>query len=396
MKMTNREKVLLLVLFVSVFSFVFLRFFSSPLKDEIAALEVLKETKTTELQEMNTLIASKNDYNVSTQKYITELETIANRYYIKSIQEDYIILLNDFNDTGNLDLNSFSFSNNSNVSAGKQNFVVRFNYTGPYKEVYSYMNTINNHEKEIKIKNMNIRTGDKNMISGQMEVSFESIPYLEEIASAESIFDERGNLVNKQLFTPYNRYDSLQKKYVSSGENSIDEVSQIELYLKNRVVDPITAFNTSPNFFVGTDPEVTGNITQSPNRLYGQNSLQLNYNFGVRKVNTEANLVFEDNLIIKDPEEFVSVWVNPTEVTGHQIGLVLVDALGESYDLNLASNVDWKDWKVLEAKIPINVTYPSKVQRIYVRSTGYDQRLGGSVLFNRLQMANTREIVEND
>lgn len=396
MKLTSREKFLVGLLLIGVFVFVMFNYMITPTNEDIEALKVTKQEKELELAQMKGIINREQEFIDAFNLYNEKLFELSSDYYVDLRQEDMLVLLNNLNKSENLQIDNFDFSDNSSDNNVRNQMLVRFEYSGPYQEVYSYLDNLKNNDQYIQVSNLDINSSGDNEISGRIMTNFNSIPMVQAFTEGKSIFQIYGNLAQKQLDSPYTRYPSLAEKYAQQGEVSEDEMSQMEIYLKNRLVDPINGFDSSPKFFVGTDPEVTGNITQSPNRLYGQNSIQLDYNYGVRQVNTEANLVFEDNLIIKDPEEFVSLWVNPIEITGHEIGLVLVDALGESYDLSLAPHVDWKDWKVLEAKIPIEVTYPCKVQRIYVRSTGYDQRLGGSVLFDRLQIANTREIVEND
>jgi len=395
-KLTSREQVLVGVLLIGIFIFIMFNYMIAPTIRDIDALEIIKQDREAELVQMERIINRENEFLDASNLYRNELAEISQSYYIDLNEEEILVLINSLNDSDDLIFDNFSFIYNSSDSSNKNELITTFDYSGPYHEVYNYLEKLRNNDKYIQVSNLDVESSGDNKISGQIITNFNSIPMVQAFTDGKSIFDIYGTLAQKQLDSPYIRYPSLAQKYVKQGEVSVDEMSQMEIYLKNRTVDPINGFNTSKKFFVGTDPEVSGRITQSPNRLYGQSSIQLDYNYGVRKVNTEANLVFEDNLVIKEPEEFISIWVNPGEVTGHQVGLVLVDALGESYDLNLASHIDWKDWKVLEVKVPLEVTYPCKVQRIYARSTGYDQRLGGSILFDRLQIANTREIVEND
>lgn len=396
MRLSSREKLLISILFVFIFVFVMFNYMISPTIQEIEKLETIKQEKQLELDQIKAIIDREKEYTAAYNLYYNQLVGLSKNYYSDLRQEDILVLLNNLNSNENLEIENFAFSDNSSNVASKNQMSVRFDYSGPYDELYNYLYRLSNNDKFIQVTTLDVESVGNNIINGRIITNFNSIPRIQDFTDGKSIFDIYGDLAKKQLDSPYLRYPTLAKKYAQQGKVNVDEMSQMELYSRNRVVDPINAFNTSPTFFVGTDPEVTGNVTQSPKRLYGQDSLQLEYNFGVRNVNVEANLVFEENLIIQNPEEFISLWANPREITGHQIGLVIIDTLGNSYDLNLASHVDWKNWKVLEAKIPIDVVYPCKVQRIYVRSTGYDQRLGGSILFDGLQIANTREIVRND
>ncbi|MDM8535039.1 hypothetical protein QUF55_10105, partial [Clostridiaceae bacterium HSG29] len=256
------------------------------------------------------------------------------------------------------------------------------------------IDSIEDYDKFIRISDMDIESEGENSVSGEMEVNFSSIPLIKEYADNKSYFEEFGDILAKQSESPYVPYPSLAAKIAERLKVSDDDLSKIELYLKDRTVKSISGFDTDNAFFVGSDIDVVGEINRSGIRLYGKDSFEINYNFGVKKADSVANLVFNKNLIIDSQNKYLSVWVKPNEITGHSIGVVIVDSIGNHYDLTLTSNVDFNDWEPLEVEIPIEVNYPCKIQRIYVQSTDYDQRLNGSLLFDQLQIA--EEFEEED
>jgi hypothetical protein len=266
--------------------------------------------------------------------------------------------------------------------------IVRFDYSGQYKEVYDYLDKLRNNDKYIQISNLDIESIGDNKISGQIITNFNSIPMMASFASGDSIFDIHGTLVSRQLDSPYERYASLAEKYNVSD----DEMSKMEIYMSRRKTNVINNFNSSETFTIGNDLDVVSTVNLSNKRLYGQHSYEFNYDFGIKKKFNQANLVFEDELVINNQHDFISMWVNAEEITGHEMGVVLIDSNGDDHELIFNSSLDFKGWEVLEVELPIEINYPCKVQRIFVRSTDYDQRLSGSILIDQLQTADVKEL----
>lgn len=75
------------------------------------------------------------------------------------------------------------------------------------------------------------------------------------------------------------------------------------------------------------------------------------------------------------------------EASNHNIGAVIIDAKGKEYKVELTKGVDWTQWQEVEVEMPVEITYPCMVQRIYVEGIGYDQKLTGKYLFDQLQVS---------
>ncbi len=393
MKMSSREKTLIAVLLVAIFGYLFVNFVITPLKAEIDVLNITKETKNHELVQINNLIKKEDIIKAEYDSLNNKLITYTDEYFSNLNQEDILLLLNQLNDNDEFDIDKFKFTNRIDEDKKIEELIVKFDYIGKYEDLYKYIDSLENYEKFIRISDMDIESEGENTVSGEIEVNFSSIPLIKKYADNKSYFEEFGDLLAKQSDSPYVPYDSLAAKIAEREQVSDDDLSKIDLYLKDRTVSSIIGFDNDKAFFVGNDIDVVGEITKSENRLYGNDSFQLSYNFGVKKADLEANLVFAKNLIIDSQNKYLSLWVKPNEITGHSIGVIIVDSSGYSYDLPLTNNVDFNDWKVLEVEIPIEINYPCKIQRIYVRSTDYDQKLSGSILFDQLQ---TAEVFEDE
>jgi len=393
MKISNREKTLIAVLLVAIFGYLFVNFVITPVQAEIKTLDITKEAKEQELVRINNLIKKEDIIKNENESLNNKLITYSDEYFSNINQEDIILLLNQLNNNDGFEIDKFKFTNKIDEDNKIEELIVKFDYIGKYEDLYKYIDSLENYEKFIRISDMDIESEGENSVSGEMEVNFSSIPLIKEYSDNKSYFEEFGNLLAMQTESPYMPYASLAEKIADREKVSNDDLSKIELYLKDRTVKSINGFDNDKAFFVGSDIDVIGKISKSENRLYGNYSFELNYNFGVKKADSEANLVFDKNLIIDSQSKYLSMWVKPNEISGHSIGVVIVDSIGEHYDLSLTNNVDFNDWKALEVEIPIEVNYPCKVQRLYVKSTDYDQRLNGTILFDQLQ---TAEVLEDE
>lgn len=393
MKISNREKTLLAILLLMVFGFVFLKYVINPVKAEIIVLNTKSETKAVELKQINKLISQEELYQKAYDSDHKKLIDYSKQYYSNLYQEELLVLLNTLNCGESFLINDFKFSDKQDKDERIQDLNVTFDYTGPYEELYMYIDEISNYDKFIRINDLDIESEIDNIVSGELEINFSSLPLFQAYADGKSIFEIYGDLVDKQTESPYVPYPALAQRIAESTKVSDDELGKIELYLKDRTVKPVIGFDNSKTFFVGSNVDIVADIEKTEKRLYGKDAIKFSYNFGVKRDDSKANLVFEENLIIDEQNKYLSMWVYSNEVTGHQIGAVLVDAIGESYDLVLSNNVDFKEWRILEVEIPIEVNYPCKVQRIYTKSTDYDQRLNGTLIFDQIQ---TAEIYEDE
>jgi hypothetical protein len=78
-----------------------------------------------------------------------------------------------------------------------------------------------------------------------------------------------------------------------------------------------------------------------------------------------------------------SLWVKG-DGQGEWLRAVLTDAGGAAYTVNLAKQVDWKDWKYVQATIPDGVRYPVSVTRIYPVETDKARQYRGELVLDDL------------
>lgn len=388
MKMTKREKILIGLLLVVALAYGYFQFLYTPLINEIADLEVKKVQKEAELLEIEQYMAKEGFYEAEYNKNIEVLEEIISNYYIKNHQEDIVILMKEFNESEDLLLNDFSFSDKTEQLEAIEQLSVQVDFEGSYESLNQYLNKIESNDQYIAISEVSIDTDEDGLISGELELNFMSIPALNTYLEKASLFEKNGVLVERQVDSPFNQYESLAMKQ----ENTDPTV--MESYMEDHSIYSLGNLANKRSFFVGTDQSISGKITTTSHSQYNSTSLLLDYNYGVLKPDLEANLVFEDQLLISNPHEYISVLAKSEQITNHAFGLVIVDSYGESHILSLMDSITSDAWEVYEVEMPLDVVYPARVQRVYVKSTSNDQQINGKVYIDSIMLSNTKEAEE--
>ncbi|MCT4598511.1 MAG: phosphodiester glycosidase family protein [Vallitalea sp.] len=100
---------------------------------------------------------------------------------------------------------------------------------------------------------------------------------------------------------------------------------------------------------------------------YKGNSVKLAYYFG-QSTDTQAAYAHFTNPYTFDRKlDGLGLWVKGNNLN-HWLRGRIIDADGKKHNISFASVIDWNGWKYVEAKIPNNLSYPIKLDRVYVAS----------------------------
>ncbi|MFA5524403.1 MAG: phosphodiester glycosidase family protein [Tissierellales bacterium] len=148
---------------------------------------------------------------------------------------------------------------------------------------------------------------------------------------------------------------------------------------------PIHDFESIEDIGFTTYPQtVTGDISLRNKAKEGNRSLRLTYDF-TQSEDTRAAYVLLGNegITLKDKPNKIGMWVygNKSE---HWLRGKLVDNEGTSYNIDFSRAIDWDDWKWVTADIPANVTYPVKLERVYLAETDPSKKDMGQILIDDL------------
>ncbi|WP_077369547.1 phosphodiester glycosidase family protein [Anaerosalibacter sp. Marseille-P3206] len=147
-------------------------------------------------------------------------------------------------------------------------------------------------------------------------------------------------------------------------------------------LDDISRFS-----FSSYPKEVTGSIYPAIEAKEGNGAIALKYDFtsgeGTRACYVNLRPNGEQGLSIEGNPSKLGLWVYGDEGTGWLRGNI-TDSKGQSYYIDFAKNIDWTGWKHVVADIPSNVSYPIKLDRIYLTEIDSVKKYTGEIYLDEL------------
>lgn len=393
MKLSSRDKHLLVLLAVILIATAYYYLGFVPLeekinqkKDEIAAAEVKKNEITGKL-----ILETQLEDQIKAMDL--QIKRWGFEFYTELEQEETLMIVYDVAKSLNINMEQISFTKLINPSTQVvHNILVNFN--GDYKEFLALLRGIRNHPKRLYVRNLNLAGSiEDEVIKGTFGVEFNVISLIDKYSPEDVQWvKEQQNTrdLAQSPFVPYNDFVTKSKTDVVTPSQpdggKPDDTKEVNVVYRPKI--KVYGFEDGSPFFVGSDPTIMGSIERSKQAIEGQYALSLYVDFYNEREYSEASVVFDfDSVVLNKQPEFIGLWVYAFEGSNHNIGLELMDSAGKSFKVQLTEGVDFTQWKELEAAIPLGVSYPCKVKRIYVEGVGYGQKLLGKYLFDQLQVS---------
>jgi hypothetical protein len=301
-------------------------------------------------------------------------------------QEDAFVLAYEFAE--GLDLSFERLNFNTYPSEYGLNHKVEMSYEGNYNDLLTYLEKIQNHDKKVAIKSVDMNQNEEGRISGLCSIEFNTydlisnyIPYQGDLLS--QAYSNKDYSMGP--FIPYEGFEILEE--IPVVDVVIPEPDPID-YETYRPKTLIYDFEDGSSYFVGNTSEINGTVTRNRTKIHGGYSEEINFDFVNARAYSEANLIFDSNpIFVNKQAESIVLWVYAYEASNHNIGLGIIDASGNEYKVSLTEGVEFTQWEELEVDLPVAMSYPIMINRIYVEGVGYDQKLNGRYLFDTLQVA---------
>lgn len=165
-------------------------------------------------------------------------------------------------------------------------------------------------------------------------------------------------------------------------------VENIEVYVGSKAVN-IYGFEDIESLRFSTYPEtVTGSIGLSSQAKEGERSVFLDYDFSKGSDTRAAYLNFgkEDSkgLLITGGPTKLGLWVKGDN-SGSWLRGNIIDKSGKSHYIDFVKDIDFTDWKYIEANIPGNIPHPIVLERIYPVETNNLNKQSGTLLLDGLE-----------
>lgn len=155
----------------------------------------------------------------------------------------------------------------------------------------------------------------------------------------------------------------------------------------------IDEFEKNNGKYLGYPEDLQGKYDITRINYDGNFSGRLFYDFTDYKEQTRASYFqYDTPIVLEEPVNSIGLQVFGYFGKNHWLRLKVKDASDEVHNLTLTRNVNWKDWKYVETKIPENLSFPLTIERIYVVETDYSNSNKGLLLFDNLQVEKKKDI----
>ncbi|MGP1598979.1 hypothetical protein [Peptoanaerobacter stomatis] len=319
MKISSREKNLLVLLAAVLVAYLFFSFVYTPQSEKIQSLKQSQQDKQVEYEQKQAMISSETSVDSDIASTKKKLFTVAKSYFGNVDQEDIIVILNDFAQKANLDIKSIKFmepvktslselgvgttvqqqaevpANGENTDVSPQdndnqeqtetstsdgngdvssqdnisqeqaesstsdNITTRsvdIDFEAGYDNLMDYLIEVGNYEKYISISSMNLNSSDEIPLSGTISMNFYCIDSVDKYAPKE-LSDLENNVLSLTNQNPFTAY--MWAKTVSNSQNSsIPELNNLGI-VTNLVDTDYSIPNINPYSVDNKSVETTQN-----------------------------------------------------------------------------------------------------------------------------------------
>lgn len=307
-------------------------------------------------------------------------------------------------------------------------------YEGYYYSFLDFLKSISEYEKKIIVKDINVSKDEDGYLRGNIALDFYSIENImqdgEEVYawgpnlgyvvgdpfsqfgdyeaqkranedkgksdytqpasngnSGSSQASDSDNRTESDFFTAIkDRIDNIGKGNKDNGsDNSSKKDDDTEFIDRGKTVLDFDKKDTM--FFVGNNRDIKGSLEiNKKKKTQGEGSLNLKYDFVEKRKHNMANISFNNNVLIREQPETLTLSVQPIEKNDAALGVVIRDREGVDYKLELTDNLNWNGFKTLGVDLPIDINYPAIVERIYVETIDFNVKLTGDLLIDDMRL----------
>lgn len=388
MNISKRDRNLLILLGIIAVLAAYYFLLMQPQEAKLNNLHSEVLTQRAAKQEVEMRIASEEGLDKQIENLQEQLNVASEPFFSDLTQEELLMTVNSFASGLPMDISGVTLSdattNDLSVVHSAQ-----VDYTGDYATLLSYLRNVRNYDKVVVVDQLSVKNDYEGEISGRFELAFNGIPSIEAFSTQPQPFVTEAFDAHDLILGPFSPYSGFIVSD-STSENLVEYPQDTEIidYETYRPKVQIYGFEDGDSFFVGSTEDMTGSVSRSRTAVAGGYSSDLTFDFMASRAYSEANVVFDTNpVVLTRQAEYLGIWAYAYEASTHAIGVVLIDSSGKEFRIELADQVDWTGWKEIEALLPVEITYPCMVQRIYVEGAGFDQKLTGRYLFDQLEVS---------
>lgn len=394
MRISKRDRNLLIFLLVFALLAAYYFFIIIPQEEKIVALETELSLKEVSKMEMQLKMASLNNLDKNIAALEATMAESASDYFSSITQEEMLMLIGSFAEGLPMTFSGMTFMDLATAEMTQIQYQADVNFEGDYDALMQYMRNVRSFNKRILIKDLVVQTQEDSSLTGRIKLEFNGLPQVASysVPMIKLVSDQFiARDVTQSPFIPYEGFVRVEEttEFITEPDYPEYDYNEDEIdYADYRPKTQIQGFEEGNTFFVGNNEDITGFVTRSKTKVAGGFSAEMSFDFVTGRTHSEANLVFDTTpVLINKQADYLGLWVYAYEASNHKIGAVIIDSKGKEFKVELASQVDWTQWKEIETPLPVEITYPCMIQRIYVEGIGYEQKLTGKYLFDQLQVS---------
>ena len=147
----------------------------------------------------------------------------------------------------------------------------------------------------------------------------------------------------------------------------------------------VESFENSPTVTFSSYPSnVTGSASVTSSASDGSKGLQLNYKLEKSDDTQAAYAKFKSPIVLNGTPKTITMSVKGN-ATNHWVRGKIIDASGNSYTIDFSKGVNWSGWNEVTANVPSEVTYPIKLETLYVAALTSDSSSEYSIAFDNIK-----------
>ena len=311
MKLSKRERNLLIGLGIVLLFWGYYKFILSP---QLKNLDAKKEEKIhyeDELIKIQTVIASEKEIDDKYTYISDEIDTLSEKYFSKTDQARFILSINELLEDTDLFVQNISFSPQRTEGVGDalvEVMSITLPYEGTYSSLLPFLGDIREYKPKIIPQRMDIKTKEKELLTGSILLDFYSLPDLVTDTSVGYLFDS--SEINPDPFYSFEEYYVIGDEYYE-----IIDLSGVKITLDNPRV-PLEGFNNKILDFIPSHPGIKCEVTSNKNSKEGTGSLGLYYNFPPIQDEKQVHIILnKGEAVISKPPESVGLWVYSYDAT---------------------------------------------------------------------------------
>ncbi|NLP46575.1 MAG: hypothetical protein GX347_05995 [Epulopiscium sp.] len=397
MKLSKREKIGLGILGILLIGFIYYRWIFIPQTNTLELLKIEQKNQEDEKKRVQSILDMQPIFQEKSQVLTKKWQNFSVPFFTNIHQQDVILLLQELDNPFPFEIVEMSFSEINPITwidkdqeeKIGQDLTVSLQYEGTYDGIMHFLKKLEDYPKKIIVDQIRLQqVSNSSQLGGNIVLHFYGFP---EIEKEDLLFHWEQNtiLTQQNLAIPWiqnipvetemnEEQSDTWEEFIENNGQSIDEKSIVQK-LKSKT---IFQFHPQLVFCVGEPKEVQGTI-----RLF-EEDLLLEYHFlkdiGQRRVNI---VVEESSAIISSQPLQVIIPIYAFANEKHGVGMVIRDALGKEKEILLADQINWLGWKTLQTELPVDITYPIVIQRIYIEAPSQSSYgATGKLLFDRIDI----------